>query len=210
METLLKNDFTTHHNLPLSTVTNISATTSVSYFELKDDATLIYTVSNSGIARYSNSLNYTTTVLNYERFINSLPAAFLHGREKCDLIVYTDQHQYFILNELTDTQSQYIVDFTDRSGNPRIGKRTKAISQLLKTLSDLMNVPTIRSFIEVYTNRHCCFFNKQSTSPPALTATVAFNRINTLTSNGFKMPNPAIGALGFELYEYSGNQIYTL
>ena len=54
MENLLKNDFTTHYGLPVSTVTNISVQTNTSYFEIEDDderQTLIHFSTNSGCSR---------------------------------------------------------------------------------------------------------------------------------------------------------------
>ena len=54
MESLLKNYFTAHYGLPVSTVQHISATTTVNYFELNDDAVLIYNTIGDGIAKYRN------------------------------------------------------------------------------------------------------------------------------------------------------------
>ncbi|MCW3105954.1 MAG: hypothetical protein JWQ09_460 [Segetibacter sp.] len=209
METLLKNDFTAHYGLPTSAVNNISAQTTSVYFELKDDTTMIYTNQGQGIAKYNNGPSYNINVINYETFLKSLSPVFLQHRENCDLIVYTDNNQYFLLNELTDTVPQYVGPFVNNRGF-QIGKRAKASSQLLKALTDLMSVPTINAFANNYLIKHCCFFNKQSAAPPTITATIAFNRINTITNTGFRMANAAIESFGFELYEYSGNQIYTI
>lgn len=209
METLLRNDFTDHYRLPRATIANISATTAVSYFELKDDNTLIYTVNGQGIAKYSNANKINITVLNYEQFFNSLSPAFIQGKEKCDLIVHDNNQQYILFNELTDTLPVYVAPFINTQGH-QPGKRQKAISQLLSTLTLIMNVPTIAAFAKTHTFRHCCFFNKQSMSPPTITAPTAFGRLATVTSNGLRMPNPDIEAFGFEFWEYSGNQVYNL
>ena len=47
-------------------------------------------------------------------------------------------------------------------------------------------------------------------SPPTISATTAFNRLGALTIGGLRMSNPAIEAFGFEFWEYSGSQVYTL
>jgi hypothetical protein len=43
-----------------------------------------------------------------------------------------------------------------------------------------------------------------------INAVTAFNRVNTISQNGFKISNPDIEIFGFSLYEYSGEQILTL
>jgi hypothetical protein len=201
METLLNNDFTGHYGLSVSTTVNIRLETTEPYFEIEDDVnkeTQLHTTVGSGMAVYSNVNKYSVVVINYDKFVTGLSPIFQHKRKRCDLIVYTDIiPQYFLLNELKD-----------RRPKPKV--KTKAVSQLLVSLTDLMNVPTIHSFINSYSIKRCCFFNKQATAPPSISATSAFNRFNTIAINGIKMSNPAIEAFGFELYEYSGNQVYSL
>ena len=198
MEKLLRNDFTAHYGLPISATVNISISTTAQYFEIEDDEhreTQIHLIAGKGMATYRNINSYTVTIINYDKFISGLPNAFQQGKERCDLIVYTTNQRYFILNELKDRKPKYKV-------------RTKSISQLLSSLTLIMNVPSIAIFAKTHTVRHCCFFNKQSMSPPTITATTAFNRLSTLITGGLKMSNPAIEALGFEFWEFSGNQVY--
>jgi hypothetical protein len=71
-----------------------------------------------------------------------------------------------------------------------------------------MNVSSIATFANTHTSRHCCFFNKQSMSPPNITAPTAFNRLSKVVTSGLRMSNPSIEAFGFEFWEYSGNQVY--
>lgn len=207
MESLLKNDFTSHYNLAASTVSNICATTTTATFELNDDNVLIHTVVNAGVAKYSNPTSAEVTVLNFEAFINSLPDAFKIGKEKCDLLVYTNTD--FLLNELTDTLPKYVAPYLNTKG-PQQGKRQKAITQLYSSLQLIMEVSTIRVFINRRSIRRCCFFSKQAIAPEGITASAAFNKLNTIASQGLKMNNPAIANLGFELWEFSGNQVCTI
>jgi hypothetical protein len=200
METLLRHDFTIHYGLPISTTQNICITTNAQYFEIEDDEnreTQLHYVAENGVAKYNNANNLAMNIINYDKFITSLPHYFQQGKKRCDLIVHTTNNQYFLLNELKD-----------RSPTPAV--RTGAIKQLISSLTIIMNVPSINAFANNHTFRHCCFFNTQAMSPQIITATTAFNRINAISTNGFQMSNPDIETFGFRLYEYSGNQIYTL
>jgi len=200
METLLRNDFTVHYGLPISTTANISISTTAQYFEIEDDEnkeTQLHFVAGSGMAAYRNKNSFTVTIINYDKFITGLPQAFQQGKERCDLIVHTTNLSYFLLNELKDRK-------------PKTKVRTKSISQLISSLKLIMNVPTIETFANTFTFRHCCFFNKQSMSPPTITATTAFNRLSRLVNGGFRMSNPDIEPFGFEFWEYSGSQVYNL
>ncbi len=207
METLLRNDFTAHYGLPVSIGGNISATTSAIYFELKDDNNLIYTANGQGIAKCNNVNGRNITVINYESFLNSLPRTFIQGKEICDLIVYDNNQQKILFTELTDTCPKYVVPFTNTHG-PQTGKRQKAISQLLSSLSLVMKVLSISTFANNYETRCCCFFNKQSMAPPTIIATAAFNRLGAIVNGGLHMPNADIEAFGFEFWEFSGNHVY--
>jgi hypothetical protein len=130
--------------------------------------------------------------------LTGLPNAFQHGKKRCDIIVYTADDSHFILNEL-------------KNRNPKPSVLTKATAQLLATLSEIYRVPTIQKFINSFVIKKCCYSNKQAI-PPSVTviATTAFNRINTLVTNGLKLSYPPIEVFGFELYEYSGNQVIDL
>lgn len=199
METLLKNEFTAHYGLPISATTNISITTDAQYFEIEDnehrELQLHFTVGN-GMAKYHNKNKHTVKIINYDKFITSLSPVFQKGKERCDLIVHTTNQQYFLLNELKDRK-------------PKEKVRKKSISQLLSSLTLIMNVPSISTFANNYMFRHCCFFNKQSMAPPTIIATTAFNRLGSTVTSGLRMPNSAIEAFGFEFWEFSGNHVYS-
>lgn len=200
METLLRNDFTVHYGLPVSTTANICITTTAKYFEIEDDEhreiQLHFNVGN-GMAAFQNISSYTVKIINYDKFITGLPHTFQHGLERCDLIIHTTNQQYFLLNELKDRK-------------PKEKVRTKSISQLMSSLKLMMNVPAIATFANAHKFRHCCFFNKQSMAPPAITAITAFNRLGILATGGLRMSNPTIEIFGFEFWEFSGKQFYNL
>jgi hypothetical protein len=210
METLLRNDFTAHYGLPISATANISISTTAQYFEIEDDEnreTQLHFTVGSGMATYRNINSYTAIIINYDKFITGLPHAFQQRKDRCDLIVYTTNQRYFLLNELTDTLPKYVQPYMNNKGL-QVGKMSKATNQFIESLTTLMNVLSIAAFVNTHSSRHCCFFNKQSTSPSNITATIAFGRLNTITTNGLKMSNPAIEAFGFEFWEFSGNQVY--
>jgi hypothetical protein len=192
MENLLKNDFTSHYGLPSATV--LIAHTRNAYFELKDDEVLIYPL-NQGIAKYDNPRQLPITIINYDKFVTALPDNFQKNKERCDLIVYSEQNKYFLLNELKDRK-------------PVSKVRIKAISQLLASLKLILAVKTIKNYIDNFNVKQCCYCNKQSKAPPSIEATTAFSRVNTYSKNGFRMSNPDIESLGFELWEFSGTQTY--
>jgi len=198
METLLRNNFTAHYGLPVSTTANISIITTAQYFEIEDDKNReiqLHLTTGNGMAAFRNTKGHTVIIINYDKFISGLPHPFQQGKERCDLVVYTSNQQYFLLNELKDRK-------------PKAKVRTKSISQLLSSLTLIMNVPAITTFANTYTFRHCCFFNTQSMAPTPITATGAFNRLGAMVTGGLRMSNSSIEAFGFEFWEFSGNQVY--
>ena len=200
MESLLRNDFTAHYGLPVATVTDLSLNTNAPYFEIEDDShreTQLHFMVGSGMANYQNANSYDVRIINYDKFLTSMPRNFQHGKDRCDLIVYTTNQRYFLLNELKDRV-------------PRRKVRRKAKDQLRDSLALILAVPTISAFANSHFNRHCCFFNKQSVAPLNITAPKAFNRLSTITNDGLKMSDIVIESLGFEFWEYSGNQVCKL
>lgn len=200
MEARLRNDFTSYYGLAVSVTPNISLATNAKYFEIEDDAhgeTQLHFVAGNGMAIYRNPNSYNISIINYDKFVTGLPQAFQQGKKRCDLVVHSDNNEYFLLNELKDR-------------NPKGSFRSKATTQLLVSLTLIMAVPTISAFANGHGVRQCCCFNKQSIAPAIISATTAFNRVSTISTNGFKMSNPSIESFGFELYEYSGTQSYTM
>jgi len=197
MKNLLEHNFINHYGLIANVFVDVVSTTDAD-FDLKDDTVLVYP-SGAGIAKYSNPSKKEVNIINYEHFIDSLPTAFQQGRKKCDLIVYTSDLSYFILNELTKT------------GKNKSRKRTHAIEQMLQTIRDISDVIEIKSFIEKRSIKQCCYFNKKPQSPSIkISAPTTFSKLTEIAPHGFKMSNPTIESFGFELWEFSSSQTYLL
>nr|WP_315139912.1 hypothetical protein [uncultured Flavobacterium sp.] len=199
MESLLKNDFISHHSLPACTI-NIAQNISHTYFEIDDIARnlIVHTIPSNGMVKYENPQAKEVAIIDYDGFLSSTPNGFQHGKERCDVIVHTtNEKSYFILNEL-------------KNRIPKTTVLTKATSQMIATLNELYTVPTIVSFISNFTVKKCCYCNSQSTAPTLLIATAAFNRLATISTNGLKLSNITIENFGFELWEYTGNQTIKL
>jgi hypothetical protein len=205
MENLLRNDFTTHYGLPACTTANLSIATAEPYFEIEDTASkdiLMHTVRNQGMAKFSNPNRLGITIGNYDKFLSSQDASFQRGKKRCDIIVSCNSSRYFILGELKDR----IIDVTKKQKNVRKGAK----KQLQETLNTLVAVPSILTHINSKSHRRCCYFNKQATAPPIISAVSAFNRLPNLYPEGFRMANPDIEAMNFEYWEYIGDQTLTL
>ena len=204
MDSLLKNDFTSFHQLPIS-VLNIRQNTNLEYFELEDIDTVLTlsSIKDSGTAKYTNPNNLEVAIIDYDTFLTSLSHRFRQGKSRCDAIVYTQNKSYFLLNEL---KNRKIVD-----ENAFEEVLSKAISQMLKTLTLIKSVPSIDIFINTFAKKRCCYNNKQSNSPSSsIDAPNAFNRLNNLVPDGIEMEHIEINTLGFQLFQYTGSQTIRL
>lgn len=194
MDDLLSIDFVNYHSLPACNV--IVHKVNYDYFEI-DDVSRVLNVREgitSGMAKYQNLEKKTLKILDYDNFLTSTPEIFQHGKKRCDVILHTiSDSSQFLLNELKDRF-------------PRTDVLTKATEQMIATLKVLNTVPSITIFISAFNSKKCCYCNKQAKAPSILTVTTAFNRLTTLSPNGFKLSNIEIENFGFELWEYSGNQ----
>ena len=199
MEDLLLNQLITHYNLPDMVIESWYKKTNEKYFEIEDSSAgelVLHTTRNIGMAKFSNPNKINLTILNYDKFITKVESEpFKHCRKRCDIIVYCNQS--FILGELKDRKDKSKV----RSG---------AKKQLISSLETIISVHDIKSFIDSKNVKRCCYFNKQSSSPTSLNATIAFNRLSSIYPDGFKMRCPKIETLGFEFYEYKGEQTLIL
>jgi hypothetical protein len=204
MDSLLKNDFTSFHQLPISNL-NIRQNTSLLYFELEDIDTVLTlsSIKDSGTAKYNNPNNLEVVIIDYDTFLTSLSHKFKQGKSRCDAIVYTQNKSYFLLNEL---KNRKIVN-----ENAFEEVLSGAISQMLKTLTLIKSVPSIDNFINTFIQKRCCYCNKQSNNPsPTINVADAFNRLNNLVTDGIEMEHSIINALGFQLFQYTGSQTIKL
>ena len=149
MDSLLKNDFTSFHQLPISTL-NIRQDTTLPYFELEDLNTVLTLsdIRNSGTAKYANPNNLNVLIIDYDTFLTSLSHRFIQGKSRCDAIVYTQNKSYFLLNELKNRK------IANENGFEEV--LSKAISQMLKTLKLIKTVPSIDAFINSFNNIFFC------------------------------------------------------
>ncbi len=203
MEALLRNNFTTHYGLPVCNEPNLFITTKESYFEIEDTAArdlVLHTNNGSGMARFSNPSLLTVSIVNYDKFVTSLPSHFEKGIKRCDMVL-TSQSQ-FVLGELKDRN-------ISKPENKR-SIRSGAKKQLFVSLTTLLTVPQIAALANSKNVKKCCYFNKQTNAPALLSATTAFNRLSTLFQDGFKMSHPGIEGHNFEFWEYLGEQTLSL
>lgn len=196
-----------HYGLPVPTTTNWYIKTDEIYFEIEDTIggeIALHTVRGGfGMAKFSNNGALDFTIINYDKFITSIQSEpFKNGRRRCDILLSSNDDKYFILGELKD---RAIIN-----NNSRKNVRKGAKEQLLASLQTIFEVPEIAEFINLKTRKRCCYFNKQSASPPTLNATIAFNRLPEFYPDGFQMSKPDIEAFGFQYYEYTGEQTMIL
>jgi hypothetical protein len=200
MEDLLMNNYTAHYGLLVPTITNFIVETDIPYLEIEDTNTgelVVHNVRGAGMANFANANRINLIIVNYDKFVTSLPQPFQDRRKRCDVLVSCDINRYFILGELKNRiPNRYV--------------RRDAKKQLIASLKTLLAVQEIFDFANNKSIKRCCYFNKQSTSPTLLTATTAFNRLNRIYPDGFKMSNKDIEDEGFEFYEYTGGQTMIL
>ena len=195
-----------HYILPTPTIINWFIQTEETYFEIEDTTVgeiVLYTTRGSGMSKFSNPDTLAVTVINYDKFITSIQdESFKSGRQRCDIILNSNDNRYFVLGEIKD-RSIF-------NKNSRRNVRKNAKEQLISTLQTILVVPEIATYLTTKVTRRCCYFNKQSASPAILSATTAFNRLPNFYPDGFKMTKREIEALGFEFYEYTGAQTMIL
>jgi len=206
MENLLTNNLISHYALPDPIITNWFIKTQSIYFEIEDTNVgdiILHTTRGLGIAKFSNVDILNVTIINYEKFIKGIPCVtFTNSRRRCDILLYSKDNRYFVLGEIKNRS------IIDRSSRQKVKRKAK--EQLLSSLQTILAVPAIMTYLTQKATKHCCYFNKQSASPAIINAPNAFNRLSNSYPNGFKMINTNIEQLGFEYYEYTGNQTMNL
>ncbi len=219
MKELLETDFINHYNrhpeLPVETNIIHYSVNDID-FEIKDETGKKDSAGNDiyGMAKYSNPNQYRINIIEYEKFIKSLPARVKNtnaiGKDVCDYIVYSENQQYFLLNELTNTAPKFINEYENLKGKQE-GKLVKAQRQLKCSLENVIKVPTIHTYIRQFIAKQCCFFNSYSEEITEVNAEQAFNQLDNIEYfEPSKLSSPEIEAFGFEFWVFSGNQIYLL
>ncbi len=200
MQDLLLNEFIYHYKLQTPTISNWVINTNEPYFEVEDTddrELVIHVIQGAGIAKFQNENNSSCSIINYDKFITSLPNEFQRNRSRCDLLMTSDKQNYFILGELKNS--------------PEIKQyRKRAKKQLLSSLKTLLEVPEILAYSKNIAIKRCCYFNKLSSPPIILNAVYAFNRLPNFFPEGLQMPNDIINDLDFKFYEFTGNQVLNL
>lgn len=195
-----------HYNLSAPATTNWFVQTEETYFEIEDTNAgeiVLHTTRGLGMSKFSNRDALDITIFNYDKFITSInDEPFKHCRKRCDILLDSSNQRYFILGEIKDKAL-----LTDKK---KKNVRSESKKQLLSSLQTILAVAEINAHINQKEIKRCCYFNKQSASPAILNATTAFNRLSEFYPDGFKMSKPDIEALGFEFYEYTGEQTMVL
>lgn len=200
METLFNTYFLAHYSLNVPAVANIHQTTNEKYFEVEDSPVgelVIQLVRGTGVAKINNPNCALFEFVNYDKFLTALPELFNSGKKRCDMIFRCESKSIFALAELKDSMNAQ-------------NHRKHAKKQLLESLQLIEPVPEINQDFTKYTRRICCYFNKSNPSPVILNASVAFGRLNLLFQSGIRQSASKIEALGFEFYEFDGNQVLSI
>ena len=200
MKQLIDNFFFSHYGIPSIITSPFFKSISNVYFEIEDGSNknLIFHLSkNLGVAKFENPNSLNCVIFNNDLFISSVDYNFQKGKKRCDFVLECPMASALIFCEIKDSPH------TKRH-------RKKAKRQLLESLSLLIKEPEMKLFLESYSIKKCCYFNKKVTSPNSITATLAFNRINNVSSSGLEMPYPEIESFGFHYFECSVNHQITL
>lgn len=214
MKDLLGNDFINYYNQhPEQPVNDCKIELTIyesDFFELIDKTGKKDGAGNDiyGSARYSNPDKIKINVINYEKFINSLPPRVKNNikKSKCDFIVYSANSQYFLLNELTNTAPGFINEYKNSKGERKEGKLATAQRQLKHSLENITNVSSIDGYIRSFTIKQCCLFNSYSVPISDINAEQAFNQLDNIDSEPSKLSVSEIENFGFEFWVFSGSQ----
>lgn len=166
-------------------------------------------------ANFHNPNNATIHCLKYGKFVHSIPKP--HRPPNCDFILYSDDKRSFL---------RFVELKIPKPANPQIGATAeedkqikikwtekKKRTQLRKMLESLMGVPSMKTFMEAFSSKHCCYFlgKPPSSLPLLLQQTVdEFNRWPL--GHGLQITNThhAFQEHGFELWRFSDKDVCKL
>jgi hypothetical protein len=159
------------------------------HFDIQDLKPTIKQRLGTGSATYENANNKIIAFINYEDFLNQLPAANVKGMKKPDFIAYDLENQtFFIVNELS------------QSSNPA-NKLRDARQQLHDAIFNFLQVIEIKEFIEKHDIKLCVFSNKSKTIKTPDDIAEAFNLIQSYLDEPIRHKFQPITKLGFEFIE---------
>ena len=198
MKDILKNEFVDYLNStkPLLTppidktvLTVRSEVTSDAYFDIIDRQATILVATGNGSASYKNVAKKRIEIIDYEDFINQLPAAHQKKVKRPDFIVYhIDGDSFFILNELSQSASTK-------------NKRNDAKLQLHNALLLLSRAAKSADFMSQFKNKVCVFANKERLIGVSNDAVKAFRAIEGYLPDPIAIKFQPITALGFKAIE---------
>ena len=219
MRKLLEGDLPLYYKVGRRCVCPEEITTGV-VFDLIDADTNFIVSRGIGDASFLNSKEELISVIKYDRYIELFDGTKVSdGKRKCDFVLNDDRGSSIVLFcEITS----YFGNIENLSAPIRNkkgivvfpnGKYEKVEIQLYESAQNLINVPTIKAYIEGKQNRICLMVYKNTQE---INSTIrAFNRNITTEAteagdNGAEIPSPAIESLGFRYFRMSADYTFKL
>ncbi|WP_062326875.1 hypothetical protein [Treponema endosymbiont of Eucomonympha sp.] len=179
MDNLLKNEFVDyyydkHHALISKTLDDVRNNAKIEKKNTNDicfstddvcGCLALYPNKNAGTSRFTNGNGYNIVIINYDKFLTSLPNPVQRGKQRCDIIMYlVKQTDDFLLVEIKKSSND--------------SSKSTANKQLLDTLEMLITVPEIETFIKKFQIKRCCRFIKKISAPDLKLKNTALNYID--------------------------------
>ena len=156
-------------------------------FDLMDKLEKSICKENEGNVTYKNETEKSIFVLNYEKFIESLPAEKRKGIKHCDFLV-SESDSFFICNELS-------------MGADINSKWPKAWKQLQQTIQILNKSDKLKELFSTLTNKFCVLSTRREKITTPLGIADAFNISYELIKNVQERLWYPINQLGFKVFE---------
>ena len=185
--------FPRHYGIPAPTLTDVILSTSRTAFSIDDNfrtKKLILLSDLSGTAKFRNSKSECCILVNFDLYISNTPHYFQDGKKRCDVVIVNASGGIVLFGEIKDKKD------VSKAGR-------EAVVQLESSVKLVNNVPELKKCIDSNQTKVCAYFN----SAPRNYMAAPFNRLSLVINSGFKMPKSRINALGFEYWEFVGNQV---
>lgn len=213
MKTLLENDFPEHYGVGRRFVAT-ELTTVEDTFDLIDANEDYIVPAGDGYVTFRNE-EYNLSIIAYEKYLNNYNGTKMSdGKHRCDFIMTdSDGDNLILLCEITSATVELAnlsrpITKTDKTGSKIVvfpgGKYEKAELQLYETLSNIIPVPTIDSYIKQKKHRVCLMAYKVNPPSGETYVTInAFTRSRIIESMeagevGARISSPQIESFGFE------------